>query len=163
MQQSLPLPRPATKISSRAILFHLRYVPRDSFPSFYLPCIIVASPTHPISAVPLKPSPRILFTDPSIFHPNKQRLRSSDSEKINFRVRFFSTSKLRADKPIARKFLLAISHIFSLKNSKRKHLLRRQLGFELRIKIFPRLFGKIVNIVLLHLIVHHDSLFHLSK
>lgn len=65
-------------------------------------------------------------------------------------------TELGIDKPGRRKFANAISHIFTTKNTQRKHLLRRQLRLKIGMKIFTSGLSKRINVVTLHEIIDNN-------
>lgn len=53
-----------------AIFFNLRYVTLHGFPSIYLSKVFIGNPpTHIISAIPLKPTPWVIWIDPAFLLP----------------------------------------------------------------------------------------------
>ena len=70
-------------------------------------------------------------------------------------------AELRFSKPTRRKFVAAVCHISASKNAKLEHLLRRQLGVEVGMKVPADRLRDKIGIILLHLIVDLDpTLFH---
>ena len=155
MEQSLALSWPAIKRLRRTVLLNLRNMPAHRPPPAYLPFIVRATTAVIITAVPLKPTSRILVIDPPLLAPYGKWLRRIDSKKIQFRIVAFR-AKLRLFEPIRRKFVAAVRHILSAKNTKAEHLLRRQFRLEVEMKIAAGRCGQRVSITLLHLVVDFD-------
>jgi hypothetical protein len=71
MKQRLALFAMAVQVARATILSNLGHMPYNRFPSFYLAQIIDTSATHMVAAVPLEPTPRILWVYPSFLSPNR--------------------------------------------------------------------------------------------
>ena len=52
----------------------------------------------------------------------------------------------------------AVGHIFPAEHAQAKHLLRRQLGFEIGSKMFPHRFREFIAVPALHHVVYDDGL-----
>lgn len=75
MEQGLFLARSASFVAWRTIFSNLAYMSFDGFPAFYLPGVFFRnSPAHKVTAIPQKPSLRILWVDPAFLFPNTQWL-----------------------------------------------------------------------------------------
>ena len=59
-------------------------------------------------------------------------------------------------KPGGGKFASAVGHVFSAENAHGEHLLRRQLGFEFRIKIAAGRAAEQITVFFLHPVVDDD-------
>ncbi len=158
MQQCLPLFFPTAHLPSGAILFDLHDMPLHGLPSFDLSLIIRAPSTHIISAVPLKPAAGVFMIYPALFKPYRQRLRRIDAEVIHLRIVPF-VAKLCFREPVRRKLLPAVGHIFAAEYAQFQHLFRRQLRFEIGMKIPAHGFGQVIEILFLHQIVDDDFAF----
>lgn len=132
----------------------------DCFPTPDLPFVLARQPpAHIVAAIPLKPSARIVLrVDPSLFHPDAERLAGMPAKKIQRVVVAFGR-KLCARKPTFWKFALAIGHILAAENAEREHFLRRKFRLEVGMKIPPNRFRELVRVPLLEGIVHPDRLF----
>jgi hypothetical protein len=86
LEQRLTLAAAAAEISIGTMLSELSDVAAHSAPSFDLPRIIVAAPTHPVTAIPLKPAARIVGVDPALLPPVDKRFRGADAEEIQTRI-----------------------------------------------------------------------------
>jgi hypothetical protein len=70
VQQSLPLPRAAKRITGLAVHFDLIDVATKCLPALDLPSVFFRhSPAHVIAAVPLKPPARIIVVKPAFEAP----------------------------------------------------------------------------------------------
>lgn len=70
MQQRLALAPPAVKISTTTVFLELGDVPPDCAPTFDLTLIILTTTAKIITAVPLKPSPRVFVINPPFPTPD---------------------------------------------------------------------------------------------
>jgi hypothetical protein len=159
MQKRLPLLFPTTQIPFPAILPNLRNMSFHHSPPFDLPRIVLVTATHIISAIPLKPSARIIFMNPTFLSPKRKRHASLHTKKIQTVVSFFSLGKLGMLEPALGKFLDAVTHIFPTKHSYLQHILGCQFRFEIRRKILPFHLGKFIGISLLHLVINDYDFF----
>jgi len=71
-----------------------------------------------------------------------------------------SLTKFRPFKPVRREFPSAVGHVLPPEDPQGKHLLGSKLRTKLRRKVTTDGLGTIVNIPTLHLVVHHNPLFH---
>ena len=95
-------------------------------PALGLSLIIVASPTHVVAAIPLKPTSRIFLIDPPFLTPNRKRLRRQDPKTIQRGIMPLA-AEFRTTKPLSRKLSSTVGHVLPTKNAKRKHLLGREV------------------------------------
>ncbi len=157
VQQGLALPRPAVQIALRTVLAYRGGVPRDRAPTFDLTGVVAAAASHVISTVPLKPPARILRVNPAFAAPETKRLRRVDPEIIQRGI-----VPLRAEFspciPAGRKFAPAVGHVLPPEDAERKHLPRRQLGFEIRREVSAGELGPEVDVSALHPVVDDDAL-----
>jgi hypothetical protein len=71
LEKRLSLPPAAMHIARRAVLLKLMNVAPHCFPSSDLARIFLAyTATQVVAAIPLKPAPRVISVDPSLFTPN---------------------------------------------------------------------------------------------
>ena len=140
MQHRLALPAATVELSSFAVNLDLGYMSLDGLPALDLPFIILAAASHVVATVPLKPSARIFPVKPALLSPHRQGLRSIHAEEVQLRIMSLM-AELRLRKPTLRKLLTTVRHILPAKNPKLEHLLRRQLGFEIGMKVLPFWFG----------------------
>lgn len=152
MQQGLSLPRPAVQRPRGTVVTYLRNVPADGPPALDLPFIVRTAAAKIIAAVPLEPSTRVFFVEPSLLSPNRERLGCIDAKEIQLRVMTLG-AQLCPIEPACRKFIATIGHISAAENSQLKHLFRREFRSEVRVKIPSRGRGQRISIVLLHFIV----------
>ncbi len=75
VQHSLPLFPPTIQIVASTILLQLCDVSANGAPPMDLTRIICTTPSHEITAIPLKPTARILPINPSLLFPYGERLR----------------------------------------------------------------------------------------
>ena len=70
-------------------------------------------------------------------------------------------AKLRASEPRRGKLFTAVSQILATEYSQLKHLFRRQLRFEIRMKVLAGRFGEVIDVTFLHQVVdlHCDFTF----
>lgn len=134
---------------------------RHSFPSLNLSIIFIRdSSSHIVSTIPLKSSSWIIFIYLSFGLPNTKRLWSTDSKKITWYI-IKKRGQLCIFKPILRKFILAISHIFTTKNTYFKHF----FGCKFRMKIFTKILShrsdQFIRVSLLHFIIYDHSMTHI--
>lgn len=151
--------RSAGEITCHAVVLDLCYVPANGLPALNLSLILLrdASP-HIVSAVPLKPSARVLFVYPALFLPNGERLGRIDLEEVHLRV-IALRREFRFGEPVLRKLLFAVCHILAAEDSERQHLLGGELRGELGIEVFSFRFAEFVCVSVLHRIVDGDLLF----
>ena len=90
--------------------------------AFDLPVIINASSTHVVTAVPLKPTARILVIDPTLASPFRKRPRRIHAKIVQLCIVTFG-AKFRIRKPVFWKLLAAVSHVLSPKHTELEHLL----------------------------------------
>jgi len=131
----------------------------DCFPAVYLALVIRMPPPQKITAIPLKPSPRIIFMEPAFFSPNRERQARVNFKTIKLRIMFLRT-KLGLFKPTLWKFFLAIRQIFAAKYSQFKHFFGGEIGFEIKIEVFTNWLHTVINIIFLHFILDHNFSFH---
>jgi hypothetical protein len=74
MPHGLALFATTGEIASPAVLANLSDVPSNRLPTSDLSFIIRPSPSHVVSAVPLKPAARVLFVNPACASPFRERL-----------------------------------------------------------------------------------------
>jgi hypothetical protein len=156
MQQCLALTTATSEVAWGAMLLQLSDVTPHCAPPFDLPQIVQTAPAGIVTAVPLKPTARILMTNPTFLSPFGKRLRGVHTEIIQ-RCATSIRRKLRSFEPAGRKFLPAIGHIFSPEHTQLQHLLRSQLRLEPGTKITTHRFGAQIDIALLHVVVYHDA------
>src|SRR5687768_3162423 len=159
MQDRLPLPAAALQIARLTILPYRGDVARDGPPSPDLPRIVVAAPSHVITAVPLKPPARILRSNPAVPAPGGKRLRRVDAEVIQFRVVPFRT-QLCGRKPALGKLAAAVGHVLPAENAKTQHGFWRQLRTETRRERSAYRFGPPIDISPLHFVVDDHFALH---
>ena len=132
----MPLPWSTFVIAGTAVLFELSDVPANGFPSLDLSLIVGASPTHVVTAVPLEPAARVVVIDPSLGLPNGKRLGGVDAEKVQLGI-MTVLAKFGIGEPTLREFVGAIGHVSPAENAEFEHLLWREIGTELRMKLLP--------------------------
>ncbi len=130
MKKSLALSRAAKIIPRRTVALHLRDVPSHRTPSTNLSVVIFMTPSQKISAIPLKPTSRIIRMNPPILSPNGQWLTGIYFKVIELRIMPF-VAKLYTIKPITWKLICAIAHILSSKHTETQHFFRSQIGRKL--------------------------------
>ena len=90
--------------------------------------------------------------DPPLFPPVRQWFRGVNAEKVQFWNMVLMT-EFRKGKPLVRKFVGAVSHIFPAEYTKFKHLLWGQFRLEVGVEVFPHRFGQEVDVIRLHQII----------
>jgi hypothetical protein len=135
-------------------------MPRYRPPAFYLPLVIRTSAAHIVPAIPLKPSPRVVFINPTFLAPHRERLASIHPEEVELRVMFVGAFLLKFcfGEPILRKLFGAVPHVHATERAKREHLFGRQPGLKASIEMFAHWLGQRVPISLLHPIAYTDEL-----
>ena len=123
LQKCLSLFWTTVKFISLAVFFHLRDMPTHCAPTLYLPFVIVAPSAQIVSAIPLEPTARIFFPNPPFSPPHRKRLRRTDAEVVRVWIGLIRT-QICISKPSSRKFILAVRHILSTKDSEFEHFLR---------------------------------------
>lgn len=108
-------------------------------PPLDLSLVIFMPPAHVVPAIPLKPPTWIIGVNPAFLLPIGEWFRSLDLEEIQVPVMSFR-AQLRIFKPLPRKLVDAICHVFPAENPHCQHLLRRQLRLKLRREISPWFF-----------------------
>ena len=121
MQNRLALLGATEEIVALTVPFNLRNMPAHRSPSLNLPVVIRASSTQIVAAVPLKPSPRILFMNPTLALPDRQGLGCVNAKPVQVRV-VLIRAEFGFCKPVRRKLIFTIRHVFSAKDSEFKHL-----------------------------------------
>jgi len=155
MQKRLSLARAAIWIAILAVVFYLRYMTPDGFPTFYLANVVVRASTEVIAAIPLEPTARVLEMNPTFLLPLCKRLTGIYTEIVE--LRFCSANgKLCLGKPAFGKFMGAIRHVLTTEDAQSKHLFGRQFGFELVIEVAADGRDEDVAVVLLHLVMNND-------
>jgi len=157
MEESLPLLSPAVPVSGFACFFELRNVPHHGAPSFDLAFVVVASPSHEVSAIPLKPTPRVIRVNPALIAPEGEWLGSIHAKKIQTWVVPFVT-KSCVFEPVSGKLGRAISHVLAAENSEFQHFLRRKFGLEVRMEISTLGRFQRIHVTVLHAVVDYDEL-----
>ena len=147
---------PAVEVAARAVLLQLRKMTPNCAPALDLAQIIRAPAAGIITAIPLKPAPRIFVADPTLRAPDRERLRRIHPETVQRRIMPFST-KLCFGKPTGRKLLRAIRHVLSAEDSQFQHLSGRELRLEIRAKIATRRLCPQIHVTLLHQVVHFHA------
>ena len=156
MEEGLALFCAARCVTAAAVFLELDDMSVHGPPTADLAGIILAPSPHIVATVPLKPATGILWTDPALLLPHRERLTGVDAKKIesfamprlSYRVEF------RIPKPRRWKLLCAIAHVAAAKHPECEHLLWREFRFEGGIKIAPDRFGAHIRVAFLHLIVH---------
>ncbi len=136
MQECLPLSGSAENISSSTIILDLSDMPFHREPPLYLPFIIFCSSAKIISAIPLKPPPRVLWIYPTLGSPNCKRLTGIYFKEVELLVPLFVCGQLSFSEPTPWKLSGFIRHIQTTKNPKLEHLFRSQIWFKECFKIF---------------------------
>lgn len=72
-------------------------------------------------------------------------------------------TEFRSFKPVRRKFLAAVCHVFAAEYPERQHLFRSQLRLKFRVKIFPGRFRQKITETFLHLVVYDNRLLHVIR
>lgn len=152
MEERLSLLAAAVKITRLAVLRQLGRVPPNALPPSNLPLVIWTAPSQKVSAVPLKPAPRILVIDPSLRPPYGKGLRRVDAKKIHFGIVSFA-AQFGGREPILRKLCGTVSHVFTAEYTKLQHLLWREFRAKVRVKVPPHRLRRQVHIALLHQVV----------
>lgn len=116
MQERLALAGATGGVTGSAVFLYLGHVPLDGFPAFDLSVVIFTPPTHPVASVPLEPASRVLVSDPAIFLPDRQRLRSVDFKMIQLGMLLVIWRKFSFFVPIHREFFWFVRKIFSPKD-----------------------------------------------
>ncbi len=127
-------------------------------PPFNLTVIVRAAATDVIPTVPLKPTAGVLFIDPSLPLPFRQRLRCIYAEEVQVGIVSLG-AQLGIFVPVRRKLLAAVSHVFSAKHAKFEHFLRGKFGLEVGVKVLSARLSEYVAVAGLHEIVDLDLLF----
>jgi hypothetical protein len=156
VEEGLALGRATREIARAAIFGHLSQMPPDRQPPLYLPLIIFASATQVVAAIPLEPAMRILFVDPTLFLPNRERLAGSHFEKIEFIVLLSIFRKLHSLKPVLRQISgdqpFDSDEVSTPKDSDLEHLFGREIRLESFVKIFADRFSQKVFVIFLKII-----------
>ena len=156
----MPLPRPTLDVSYFAVQLHLRNVASHRSPALSLSLIIVAAPTHVVAAIPLKPTSRIFLVDPPFLTPNRERLRRQDPKTIQRGIMPLA-AEFRIAQPLGGKLSSAVGRVLTTEDTKRKHLLGRELRPKFATSASPR--RQRVFVARLHEIGDDDSTrFHCS-
>lgn len=100
--------------------------------------------------------------DPTPFPPVRQRFRGVNTKVVQLGNMALMT-EFRMSKPLLRKFVCAVSHIFTPENTKLKHLLWGQVRPEIRMEVFPNRFRQKINIISLHHITDAYAYFFHTK
>src|SRR5262245_32523010 len=157
LEHGLPLPRPAGQVARLAVPLDLPDVPAHRLPSSDLPPVFIGhAAAHVIAAVPLEPTAGVVGVDPTLLAPHRQRLAGVDAEEVE-RAVAAARGQLGAGEPVFGKLLAGIGHVLAAEDAKPQHLLRRELGSELRVEIAADRRGPQVAVALLHLVVHDDG------
>ncbi len=156
VKEGLSLTRSAVPHAGGTVLFDLSDVSSKGLPAFYLSFIVFTSSSSIISTVPLKPSSGIIFPDPSFFFPIRERFGCRDGKEVHSTLCGIF-GKLNTFKPAFGKFLAAVSHVSSAKNSHFKEFWRSEFWFEIGMVIFPGRFAKGILIPSLHFVVDGDG------
>jgi len=156
MQKCLPLFRSTLEVAFSAVFAKLSNVSTYGFPSFDLAPVIGTASSHIVSAVPLEPSSRVLIVNPALLEPEGQWLRSVQAEAVQFGV-VKLVAELCFFEPFFRKLFSAVCHIFAAENAELQHLLRGQVGLEVRVEVFPHGFGEVVSVTRLHEVIYNCS------
>src|SRR5688500_16910640 len=130
-------------------------MPAHCTPAPNLSLVILASPAHVITAVPLEPAPRIVRVNPSILPPHRKRLRRVHTEKVELRVVELMT-QFRAGEPARRKLIATVGHVLAAEHAEAEHLLRSEVRREVRVESPPRWLRELVRVAALHQVVHDD-------
>ncbi len=152
----MSLGRTTAQVTFAAMGFDLADMATDGLPPFDLAQVLVGhTAAHIISAIPLKPSARIVGVDPAFAPPFAKGLARIGLEEVEHRI-FAFRREFGASEPTLGELSTTVGHVFATKNAHAKHLSWSQFRFELRMKITARRFGPVVNIMLLHLVRHQD-------
>lgn len=115
VEQSLALFASAAEIAGMAIFLDLSNVAAHGFPTFDLPQVFFWSAATPvITAIPLKPTSRVLWVDPAFFLPIFKGHGGIDFEKIKIGV-FSGGREFGVGEPFGGQFFGSIAHVFSTK------------------------------------------------
>jgi len=156
MEECLFLPAPTVRITRTAMCHNGTEVPTKRLPTFDLPVIIRMSPSPIIPTIPLKPSPWIIRMYPPFFSPIRQGFTCIHTKIVECRIVPFMT-ELGVCKPITRKLVATVSHIFTPKDTECKHLLGRQVRNKIRTKILSRWLRECIVIPMLHHVVYNNG------
>src|SRR5690349_133410 len=146
----------AIEVAGLAVVPDLRDVSRDRAPAFDLTGVVSGSSAHVVAAIPLEPAARILWMNPALAPPFAQRLRGVHAEKVEPRIVPLGT-EFRACEPARGKLPAAIGHVLATEDAELEHLLRREIGSESRIEIAADGRGPVIDVPMLHPIVHDDA------
>src|SRR5262249_18552732 len=111
---------------------------------------------HVITAVPLEPAAGVVPMDPTLLAPHRQRLAGVDAEEVE-RAVAAARGQLGAGEPALWKLLAGIGPVLAAEGAEPQHLLRGELGSELRVEIAADRCGPQVAVALLHRVVHNDG------
>jgi len=157
LQECLPLAGSAIEVHRPAICPYLTAVPRKGSPAFDLSGVDGGkSTTHPVTAIPLKPTARIRTENPAFLTPVRQWHPTFQTKRILARVGVFRLASVFI--PICRELALAVSHILAFEHAKFQHLSWRHLGREVGVKVLAWRRNALIAIARLHSVL--DDNFH---
>lgn len=149
MEQSLSLYGPAVQRAGWTIFSNLGDVATDGAPAFDLPLIVDASSSEVIATIPLKPAPRVFLIKPTLFSPDRKRLRSVYAKVVQLGI-VTLCAKFSFSKPTCGKLTCAVGHVLAAKNSKPKHFFGRKFRPKSRIKTSTLRLCQEIYVTLLH-------------
>src|SRR5215212_3610673 len=152
MQERLPLPASTVKVTGCAMPSELGDVAGHRLPSPDLAGIVRPSPAHVIAAIPLEPAPRIVWMDPSLAAPVRERLGRIDTEVVDGGV-VECRAQLGVVEPAIRKLAAAIGHVLAAEDAQCEHPGRRQLGAEGGVEMLALRLRQVVDVSPLHAVL----------
>src|SRR5688572_20187607 len=156
MQERLALARAAEQVTLLAGALKLTNVATHRLPAPDLARVVSHAAAPEISAVPLKPAPRILGMDPALGPPHRQRLARGDAEEVEGGIAPLRR-ELHTLEPARRELVAAVGEILSPENTQLEHVSGRQLRSEVGIEIATLRLHERIHIALLHVVVHNDG------
>jgi len=135
-----------------AVLGQLSRVSSNGQPPSNLPLVVRTAPSQEVTAVPLKPTSRVLVVNPPLGPPHGKGLRRVHTEKVHLGVVSFMAEPSFCE-PILRILCGTVSHVFAAEDTKPQHLLRREFGAEARVKIPAYRLRHQVHVALLHQVI----------
>jgi len=162
VEQHLLLLSPTGESTWLTVFLQLSDMAPDGQPAFDLAYVVPAAASHIIPAVPLKPAAGIFVKNSALGVPVRQGLGGVHTEKIQSRIVKFMT-EICSGKPVRGKFPPAIRHVLSAEDPQRQHFFGGQLRVEILVKVISHRFRQVIEVTLLHQIIHDDfSLFYVS-
>lgn len=150
VEYRLTLTRSTSRVPHPTIALDLHNVTTDRLPSLNLSLVFPGdSSAHIVAAVPLKPASRIIFINPPLLLPYRERLRGIYPKIIELRIMLFGR-ELHSVEPCLGELLRAVGHILPAKYAELQHLGRREIGFKVFRKILPHGFTQGIPIPSLH-------------